>query len=79
MVIKRTKKEKSRIRQLGKKIEKLRLKAGDTQIALAKKLGYRTSDSIALIESGRVTGLDIILLERVARAYGTTVPDILDK
>lgn len=62
--------------EIGKNIKKYREISNMSQDELAKKLGYKTRSSIALIEAGR-RDLPYKKMQTAASALNTTVPKIL--
>lgn len=62
--------------EIGKNIKKYRELSNMSQEDLAKKLGYKTRSSIALIEAGR-RELPYKKMQTAASALNTTVPKIL--
>lgn len=62
-------------KSIGKRIKKLRLEKGITQIYLSKKLGYKSPSILSEIEAGK-KGLDADKVPLIAEVLGVPV-DVL--
>lgn len=78
MIIQRTPQDVELLQNIGKKVRQLREQKGLSQPALAAELGYKKSHSVWLIEAGRIAGMDIILLLRLARFFDVPVQEFLE-
>jgi transcriptional regulator with XRE-family HTH domain len=77
MVIQRTQEDQELVKKIGQNIKQLRTSNRYSQQELADATGYKRSDSIHLLESGRVSGFDIVILLRIARFFNVELEELL--
>lgn len=77
MIIARSNSDKKLLERIGVNIKKFREKADLSQPELGRSIGYKNGYSIHLIEKGKVTGLDIVILLRIASKVGVDLSELL--
>lgn len=73
----RTQKDRERLRKIGNKLKKARIDRGYSRPRFAKMMGYKSPDSIRLIEIGHMATLDINYIFRACEKLGVSLDEVL--